>query len=767
MCQRFMIWSMLIAVTGCTPPSEPPPSGDAAGDPNGGDSAPTCPISLPSCVPIAPEPPRSAACPPDRWIGVRPAAATTCPAVNGATGGTWAVSLLFDPNDATTSGSALPPGLKPYCLYQWRPSTPGAAPDVTKFPSTLAGLEEDCWVVASHATRATLVTWKTLRQAWLQQVGALNKLPPGLSAVSPIRVAVVDTSPDGYEGGRPLAGYSGHGMTVASLVREIGCPDPGQAVPTPPPEESCVGHCGGTASGGRCFCDGSCLWNNDCCADFDAACVGPSGACIAQASMHLALSRLSTTTTDVVHGGTFGTRSELAAAIKRAIDDWQAAKSAQPHLVINLSVGWEPRYDPDALTPNLVKAPARSVFAALTHAACLDAIVVAAAGNRPGGQGQGQDSGPVLPARWETQPAPGVTACIDMEGQAAVNPNARQFTLSPSIVQPLLHSVGGVTGNDEPIVISRLAGRSRLAAPAAHGVSARYDLSAQPAPTDVLSGTSVAAAAVSGIAASVWGYRPSLAAAEVMDMVHSSGVDLFRAADFCLGGLTCPWEAGDVRRTVRRVSLCEAIHKACGAALDACPDPATLPICNTRIAYSDARPRFTAGDYATLAATPAITVDASVVRYSLPPIAACSAPILYNDAWAYPENPCPEDQYYSALVEPWTLSQPGTYPCPSCSVTAKSLLFLMGADEVGPISLTLFLDIDPAYAAKLYGATLRLPGIGNFALPVDRLGPGSVVVVENVASPETPVLGAGLSFALKDDAGNPIGSVDGVLLEQY
>lgn len=45
--------------------------------------------------------------------------------------------------------------------------------------------------------------------------------------------------------------------------------------PPPPPSESCVGHCGGQAPGGTCWCNDLCVQYNDCCADKAEACDAP------------------------------------------------------------------------------------------------------------------------------------------------------------------------------------------------------------------------------------------------------------------------------------------------------------------------------------------------------------------------------------------------------------------------------------------------------------------------------------------------------------
>jgi hypothetical protein len=190
-------------------------------------------------------------------------------------------------------------------------------------------------------------------------------------------------------------------------------------------------------------------------------------ACIAMVSSHLALPLENAETRNEKDGGRLGTQGDLAQAINRAVEAWLAEPS-QPHLVINLSVGWDRRIGgPDPDGPNAHGGPVRAVHAALERAACLGALVVAAAGNDSGGPQAKQ--GPLYPAAWETEPMPTPEACkkigaVRSKGGSS-GADSKSRTNFEANRRPLLFSAGGLLGNDRPLPTGRNGGRPRLAAP--------------------------------------------------------------------------------------------------------------------------------------------------------------------------------------------------------------------------------------------------------------------------------------------------------------
>ena len=217
------------------------------------------------------------------------------------------------------------------------------------------------------------------------------------------------------------------------------------------------------------------------------------------------------------NGGHFGYLYQLGDAIEQAV---RAARSR--HLVLNLSLGWDARMTADA------DPDAGYVLQTLRHAACAGAVAIAAAGNLPGGEAA------MLPAAWEALPAPG---------------DCREFGLpDPQAERPLVHAVAAVGAEDTFVATTRQRGKPRLAA---YGLYATMR-DAAGRPVGPISGTSAAAAFVSGIAAATWAAAPDLAPGAVMDALYEGGLELSAdAADLCF--------RGPCQQRPRRLSLCGAL----------------------------------------------------------------------------------------------------------------------------------------------------------------------------------------------------------------
>jgi hypothetical protein len=495
-------------------------------------------------------------------------------------------------------------------------------------------------------------------------------------------VAVVDSSPHGYSAGEPGIGRYHHGLVMGEIIRELGCP----AGPS-----------------------------------------APGSACVAQISNHLALDLLAPGVHDPLNGGIFGQQTLTARAVHGALKDWDlhnasaTPETRQPRLVINLSVGWDGAYGGAYNVVTDLPAPVRAVHAAITHAVCRGAVVIASAGNDPGGPNPAP--GPAFPAGWEMKPAPTASQCAEMEGPAYSS--GGEFPIFPSsppasVYQPLVFAAGGVRGDDQSIAIARTGGRPRLAAPAAHALAKVTRPDGSVGPTDMYTGTSVAAAVASGVAATVWGYRPHLSGAEIMDLVRVGSVPLDVPADFCLGGFPCPWASGDARRTIRRVSVCGAVQTACGSGtVDRCPGTAFG--CTTRGPYTGHVPRLTPAQQASIDGTfPPTTWDptggGAASYWTLAPgVGVCGHSDFANIDPAFPNVTCPFRQYYSAPLRPWTGPQPAANPCPACDVWLASA---PAGDDTYDATLTL--GIDPAYTsaagAPLDEATVLVNGLHEIKL---------------------------------------------------
>jgi hypothetical protein len=230
--------------------------------------------------------------------------------------------------------------------------------------------------------------------------------------------------------------------------------------------------------------------------------------------------------------------------------DWQrklAEPQAPRHLVLNLSLAWDPRLfgglDEEQIAE--LRAGTQAVYRALQYAASLDVLVLAASGNQKLCPGVPTD-GPLLPAGWERD-AP-VADCAAQE--------------------PLVYAVGGVRSDGSPIPNARPQSMPRRAAYAEHAVVPTFD---PERPTAMYTGTSVATAVASSIAAVVWDTLPELRAAEVMGLLDadSTGTDLGFRADFWPGSSTA---AAAAAPRVHRLSLCDALEQACSRpGVTACP----------------------------------------------------------------------------------------------------------------------------------------------------------------------------------------------------
>lgn len=634
--------------------------------------APSCPSDGGTCVPVSPPIPDEAACPSNRWIAVLEEGVDSCPTGPSGLQGQWNGTRLF----AATRGTwSLPPGLAPFCSYDW--VTPGGGlppPQAVALLRTGLGariqrLDSDCQVVAPLGTSATVnAAWKTLHTNFHAQTGRVAVLPPG-GALPPaeVRVAMVDSAPHRYSDGEAVEDRLGHGHAMGRVVRELGCPD-------------------------------------------------GSPVCIAQVANHLALPQVTPNVRDLMHGGYFGEQTQLARAIHMSVTEWRehnavqvppvGTEKPQPRLVVNLSLAWDGRFG-GAYGGNLVEqlpAPVRAVHAAITHAVCRGAVVIAAAGNDPGGPDP--VFGGMFPAYWEQKPAPGFAQCEFLEGPGYSWPGAYPPfpPAGATVYRPLVYAVGGVRADDAPLASTRPGGRPRLAAPGAHALATDVDPAGLLVPTDILTGTSVSTAVVSGLVATVWGYRPELSGPELMELVRQGSVDLGTPADFCLGGAPCPWAVTDARRRIRRVSLCQALAHACAGGLGSCPASSKLPACTSRPAYGSPLPSLDTNTWNDIESKLTRVFNGSTLNVALPPLPVCRQSTLRSNRWRYDETVCPFRQFYGIPLRPWTNPQPSKNPCTCCWLKPEPLGFPTP-------SATLYISIDSEFSSRsLDSPTLLLNG---------------------------------------------------------
>lgn len=554
-------------------------------------------------------------------------------------------------------------GAPAYCSYAWTdPSTTPSQADIDALQTSLgAAMEEDCIYVSSLASPLDPIATpaearsfeppldvsgvsmeafgqqlrRELRARFAEGAGAVKLTPPTSTEpdASPVRVrvAVLDTEPDSQRGTHP--GVVSHGAIMAGLIGDLSCP----VSPQP-------------------------------------------AACAAEVVTKLALPhRDDKDAPDWERGGEFGTIGELAQAISASVDAWERDLPSAPRLVLSLSVGIQPG-PVCAADPTLPTTPilTRALYDAVRRASCRGALLVTAAGNAP--DEGGYAPGATCPAAWASLPVPSAAECAARFGPP------RAGHPDPGTDAPLVYAVHGLDARDAPVANARDGARGWLAAVGLLGVSSdgTKDL---PAP---LTGSSVAAAAVSGIAATVWAYRPDLSARQVMEAIHATGAPLSHTGALCPSGTMDSdppvSSVNDVDKAVenaggcsaRRASLCHALEAACAGDPARCPP---LPPCAPHAPRSIQNEPLSAeiGDAMTKLAAIAIQ---GRLGDGIP--AAQPAPSAHDDA------------------DIWVRPQPTSPPCgPAC-----------GLDR---LRHTLFVSIDPAYRAPIAGATLWLTDSGGAA----------------------------------------------------
>jgi hypothetical protein len=259
-------------------------------------------------------------------------------------------------------------------------------------------------------------------------------------------------------------------------------------------------------------------------------------------------------------GGYYGYTTDVALAIVDAVDAWAnrtALEKTKRPLVINLSMGWDTvNYTGASLTTlsassaysatSVTNHPQRNVFLAIQYANCAGALVLSAAGNKA--QGSPANDTLMLPAAWEAVPAPTALQCESYGLRARANRVATDGRMT--------YAIGGVDGADKPLFNSRGAGQPRLVA---YGDAVAVSRATSVVDhTGVMTGTSVATALASSIAAYAWSFGPLFTAHDIAAMMYTESLNLGAATTACSYGAACQ---------TKRVSLCELASKVRGVAL--------------------------------------------------------------------------------------------------------------------------------------------------------------------------------------------------------
>lgn len=329
---------------------------------------------------------------------------------------------------------------------------------------------------------------------------------------------------------------------------------------------------------------------------------GQTGDCAAQIMSYQGLPRGD----DVA---SYGRPTDVALAMARALSDW-VASGTQDKLILNLSLGWDARYSghygPD------IRISVLAPYLVAQWAVCEGALVVAAAGNR---SQVGGSAGPMFPAGWE---------------------EADRFCPGPpNTYSPLVHAAGGVDARDNVLRLARPGATPRLVLPSAFVTATAPDTASQDRQGRLTSGTSLAAAGLSGTAALVWAMKPTLTADEAIQEVYRAAVPFPDDAEFS------NWSG----QRQARVDVCEAVMRVCA--------PGSCPMaCTPRPYQSDDRP-----DYAAAA------------DLELPGVAA--GPYTPGVGVTFFPVVPPRDEIN---VSPYAGPQPGGDLCPVCGFQANNLV---------------------------------------------------------------------------------------------
>lgn len=591
-------------------------------------------------MPIVSCPPSQglAACTGRRFVGIfDPKALPDCPVDSK---GIWTQSRLF-PKAAADKNLVL----SKYCVYEWtglhiQPfplksdlcpvygSSGPAKPDLDVL-NTLPGLlevGEDCIDTGPLQTQNSQASYEETFSLWARETffnaaNGVHPLPTSPRSPTPVRLIAIDTSPDAQlPSGGILLGQNRHGDSLAHIARSLACPD------------------------------------------------GENNPCSAKVSTSLGLPRYDLANplaVNTINGGLFGTESDLAVSIERAVRQWRIQALAgqdSPRLILNLSIGWENdaiRKSCMSLDPNNplsgAQPPSKSVADALRFASCHGALVFAAAGNDSGGSNPA--SGLVCPAQWESLAAPNASACKALLGDFAAQWAERYPTLPLrpaggfSAYDRLLYAVSGVDQGDEALVPARANASPRLSALGLLGTgwdaSANFSVTPNangvaPSIPPAMTGSSVATAVASATAAAVWAYAPQLTAPEVLNIIHSSGLQR-QVAGALLSDNTgvCALSSPPGICEVRRVSLCAALENV---------------LQNPGVYCKSSNPHAANLQNAPLGADldsllgSNFTLDPGQFTLSPTPIAV------------------PHYQYPSLSVVPWSFPQPNWPTCPACTV---------------------------------------------------------------------------------------------------
>ncbi len=451
----------------------------------------------------------------------------------------------------------LPKELKRYCALTWvaDKGSPIGAPDAKELLELkgfegVKKMEEDCVAVAPQGGEGPNVSSaeEVLRDKFRVAAG----FPPNLSLNEGIEhntsfVVAVDTLP--------------HGKVPALFY-------PGALLPIPIVQEEDPFPFGQDEHGWTVLA----LID-----DLTSVVFGPDGTQptkLANVDAELALPSVDHDNIDQDNGGFFGRQFHLANALCSAIDDWEAWKERReneepgvtvPGPVVVMALGSLPVEGEQCDSDEVIKKSSiatRVVYAAMQHAACHGAALVAAAGNDPNGQnasvpGCDEVDGPTCPGAMSKIPMPTPTDCENIYGEMedpktgkTIDPyDAGKYHLYQGpLDNPLVHLISAVEPSGVLIAATRKGSVSKLAAIGTLGVA--QDANGQW--HTALTGTSVATAVAAAAFANLFAFQPNLTPAEAANTLYESALEP-EAKQYADDGSGA---------SVRMISICKALEIA-------------------------------------------------------------------------------------------------------------------------------------------------------------------------------------------------------------
>ncbi len=468
----------------------------------------------------------------------------------------WQVEPLFrqGPSVALIEGAFLPEPLERFCEYAWTkaPLRPTAAPSFSAAEGgRIVRIDPDLDVVVPQGPA----------------VGAIQEMPAKLNEAE--LVGSIRPTSGRYLGGESdlrqalAAGYRSQAGTERSALPVVKEPSGAPVVAIVDSVDFREGSAGYGRSPAR-------MQHGLAMAGLgrDARCPAHEKACEgrffhAQAFPYTAASPMIEPA-----GGPLGSLGSLARAVGESVIRWRRMPAPKGPLIVNLSLGWDPALAAFEVTPedhaDLLKGQSvdvpvtvQAVHASLAWAACNQALVVAAAGNNVGEPCEG--TGPLAPGSWERLPALASSVCAGVFGKEQVKQVQGN---GDKVAGSLVYAAGGLTYVDAPLPNARPQSFPGRALPALQAIAESVR-----GRTDGWTGSSVATATLSGIAARAWSLDPSRSPADLMATIDGSGRTLNFDADLHR------YDAGST--PVRGIDGHSAFQALCSASgLGAsCPNP--------------------------------------------------------------------------------------------------------------------------------------------------------------------------------------------------